>query len=715
MPDTAALPYNCWIKSLSPTGLSDATADNYGTFLRAVISACLSDSDNTARPPVARKTLSLLLAGVLVWPAVGLALGLGQLSGEAIIGESLQLEVPLTGTMDRPIDNECVSVRRTTDAIDAEYFPRDLVARVDRQSGAPKLWVLTRSAIRQPLVEFRVFVGCGYNLSHDYMVMAGPRSEAVPAVVAAPAPKAVTSSAPQQSVRPAAIDSTASAASVLAPATLGGGLPDGIAGKNFVVDKDMTLQDVARLHFPGPLRQQRFMRWVVEANPQYFAGANNLRHQKLPSGTQLVVPNGVPPRRPGDHQGNLTPLGERVDDVAASEAQPKPAPKPKAEAATGQGATKTVGNGRKDRLVVSGGSSAKSMKETIALVDQLTGMMEKQLAAQNAYNEKIQLLEANVDALGKQIKTLEDSARQRDGQWQAALQAEKTAREQEAERTWWNLLIAVAIGGLVAGGLMLATRLLFSRQRRTEDAFDDIPDAPVESPTPTKTAAAREAGPLTEFGWDDDAHPASKSAAAPAPKPAAATVPKPVPAVPAAAAPAAPKPAPTPAKSNQIDFELPTGLTPSPTASYQEVSDPATAAIELANIMTSMGLAESAAQTLVEHIRENPRESLPQWLKLLEIHRLNGNRSEFERSATELRQHFNVQPEDWSAGGAQGRTSLESYPHIRSQVIKMWRKPECAKLLRALLLDNREGTRLGFPLPVAEEILLLVAILNGSQ
>ncbi len=689
--------------------------------MRAVISACLSDSDNTVRPPVARKTLSLLLAGVLVWPAVGLALGLGQLSGEAIIGESLQLEVPLTGTMDRPIDNECVSVRRTTDSIDAEYFPRDLVARVDRQSGTPKLLVLTRSAIRQPLVEFRVFVSCGYNLSHDYMVMAAPRSEAVPAVVAAPAPKASSSSAPQQAMRPAAIDSAASAAPVSAPATLGGaGLPDGIAGRNFVLGKDMTLEDVARLHFPGPLRQQRFMRWVVEANPQYFAGARNLRRQKLLNGTQLVVPDGVPPRRPGDHQGKLTPLGERVADVAASETQPRPAPHPKAEA-TGQGATKTAGNGGKDRLVVGGGSSAKNMKEAIALVDQLTGMMEKQLDAQNTYNEKIQVLEANVDALGKQIKALEDGARQRDGQWQAALQAEKTAREQEAERAWWNLLIAVAVGGLVVGGLMLATRSLFGRQRKTEDAFDDIADTPLESPTPTKPATTPETGPLTEFGWDDDARSAPKSSAAPAAKPAAAPLPKPVPAAPATPkpAPAAPvttnRSTPTPAKSNQIDFELPTGQAASQPTNYQEVSDPATAAIELANIMTSMGLAESAAQTLVEHIRENPRESLPQWLKLLEIHRLNGNRTEFERSATELRQHFNVQPDDWSAGGAHGRTSLESYPHIRSQVVKMWRKPECAKLLRALLLDNREGTRVGFPLPVAEEILLLIAILNGSQ
>jgi hypothetical protein len=36
-------------------------------------------------------------------------------------------------------------------------------------------------------------------------------------------------------------------------------------------------------------------------------------------------------------------------------------------------------------------------------------------------------------------------------------------------------------------------------------------------------------------------------------------------------------------------------------------------------------------------------------------------------------------------------------------------------LLRALLLDNREGTRLGFPAAVAEEILLLIAIQNSGK
>lgn len=613
-------------------------------------------------------------------------------SGEAVIGESLQVEVPVTGTMDRPLDSDCVSVRRVPEGLDPEYFPRDLVARVDRQSGTPRILVATHAAVRQPLVEFRVFVACGYNLFRDYLLMAAPRRESP---VAAPAAAA----APMPTARPAPATSAAVAAPVVAAIQR---LPDGIAGRNIVLDRDMTLEQLARQHFPGPLRQQRFMRWVVEANPQYFAGTGSkLRQQRLSAGTALVVPGTVPPRRPGDHQGGVTPLGEKLESGNAGTAADASV-KPKAAAG---GATTNAG--AKDRLVVGGGSYARNLKETVALVDQLTGMMEKQLEAQTAYNEKIQQLEATVDGLGKQVKTLEAAADKREAQWRAERQAEKVEREQEAERAWWKLLAAALAGGLLGGGALLALRTFAAR--KNDDAVDEVPElaaAADPEPLPVPAAAPKHA-PLTQFGWDDDAPQAPPPAESPAiPAPAA----EPAPAS-EAAPPAASGTKPAPAATHHIDFELPTSMTAAGPESY----DPANAAIELANIMTSMGLAESAAQTLVEHIRENPRESLPQWLKLLEIHRLNGNRSEFERSATEMRQHFNVQPEEWNAAAPQGRNSLEAYPHIRSQIVKLWRRPECVTLLRALLLDNREGTRIGFPLPVAEEILLLIAIHNSSK
>lgn len=679
-----------------------------------------------SRRPATRETAPGLLAATtfvvtLLLPSPGHALGFGRLTGEAVIGEALQLELPLTGSIDRPLDAGCVSVYRPTNAIDADYFPRDLTIRVDPQAGTPRLLLTTRSAMRQPLVEFRVAISCGYNLSHDYMLMAAPRSAQPEVPITTPA--VLTASAPTAAGPTTGQLTSPETAKVALPSSGGIPLPDGIPGRDFVLRKDMSLEDVARAHFPGPLRQQRFMRWVVEANPQYFAGAKNLRRHKLRSGAQLVVPAGVPPRRPGDHQGNVTPLGERIPAASAEPRAPSPERKPEPRPSVDAIPPRASGDGSKDRLVVGGsGVTAKSFKEAMGLVDRLTGMIEQQVSAQTAYNEKIQQLETTVGDLGKQIGKLEGEARQRDAQWQAERQAEKNAREQQAERNWWQLLVAVAIGGIVGALLLQGLSMLFGRRRESVESIENIPD----DERPAEQRSPRTAGQLTEFGWDEESRAATGSTSASGNNGTRVESPRPAPT-------SAPESAPTTtagtgsraetASSHQIDFEPPAPVRPQAAAAISggletassQPSDPATAAIELANIMTSMGLTDSAAKTLVEHIRENPRESLQHWLKLLELHRLNGNRVEFERSADEMRQHFNVQADDWAAGSANGRTSLENYPHIRSHILKLWRQPECATLLQSLLMDNREGTRVGFPLPVAEEILLLIAILNSSK
>jgi hypothetical protein len=128
--------------------------------------------------------------------------------------------------------------------------------------------------------------------------------------------------------------------------------------------------------------------------------------------------------------------------------------------------------------------------------------------------------------------------------------------------------------------------------------------------------------------------------------------------------------------------------------------------LELAEIMVSMGLAQGAADALSERIRSDPRRALYHWLKLLDVYRRSDMKEEFERTAQELRQSFNVQPEDWTVQGS-GSISLEDYPHLAAQLQQLWPTPACAGFLQGLLEDNRGGTRHGFPQSVAEEILLL--------
>jgi hypothetical protein len=164
-------------------------------------------------------------------------------------------------------------------------------------------------------------------------------------------------------------------------------------------------------------------------------------------------------------------------------------------------------------------------------------------------------------------------------------------------------------------------------------------------------------------------------------------------------------PAPEPLVSFNIDLGLDS------TTSPEQNSDDA---VELAEIMTSMGLGKEAARTLVEHILQDPKRDLAPWLKALNIYRKTGQREEFEWLADHLRLHLNVQPDGWESYGDEYRSLIE-YRHLAKRLIAIWPQPECVAYLESLLRDNREGARQGFPQSVAEEIVLLMRILRDYQ
>ncbi len=135
--------------------------------------------------------------------------------------------------------------------------------------------------------------------------------------------------------------------------------------------------------------------------------------------------------------------------------------------------------------------------------------------------------------------------------------------------------------------------------------------------------------------------------------------------------------------------------------------------LQLAEIMLSMGLEQGAARALIEYIDANPRQAVYHWLKLLGIYRDGGHRKDFVETAGKLRKYFNIQATDPATAGAGAAPTLESFPRVADQVGALWSQPkECISYLQHLLEDNREGSRIGFPQSVAEELLLLIEILK---
>ncbi len=234
---------------------------------------------------------------------------------------------------------------------------------------------------------------------------------------------------------------------------------------------------------------------------------------------------------------------------------------------------------------------------------------------------------------------------------------------------------------IAAGLAVLALLGLLWRQRRQKAAGESFavtqPSLPPSSTKPTTVARKVSAG-ATPI-------PAAAPTATPISTPAGS---------PAAAAPAQPSPAAeTGENAGAVDADL---------------------SLELAEVMLSMGLTDGAAQTLTDHIRAHPRQALFHWLKLLDVYRKSGMKSDFEKSAQEIQQHFNMAPPDWEPAvhADAPPPGLESYAHIISRVQELWPRRSCAEYLNRLLEDNRGGTRTGFPQPVVEEILLLVALLK---
>ena len=154
--------------------------------------------------------------------------------------------------------------------------------------------------------------------------------------------------------------------------------------------------------------------------------------------------------------------------------------------------------------------------------------------------------------------------------------------------------------------------------------------------------------------------------------------------------------------------------------------------MELAEIMVSFGRTKGAIQALEEFLEHDPAVVLAPWLKLLEIFRMNDMRDEFEACSIRLKVHFNVSPGPWERAGEtlkgpivtidekdltietllQRMSAIVVFPHLKESIQKAWDSPEGLVNLKKLLSDTRDGSRSGFPLPIARELLALIDFLK---
>ncbi len=510
------------------------------------------------------------------------AFGLGELHNQPILGETLRLEIGLVESDKRLPDASCFELVKPA-ATDLPWLRQGSLS-VRRHGGVPLLEVRSPGPLRDPLLRVAVRVGCGYELSREYILAANP-----PAGRMAPAPA------------------------------------------EHLVAVSPTVVSPSR----RPVERKR------------------LRHHARPALVVSAAPASAALPRDPDQPLSLRMIPE---------------------------------------LFLERGDAADSERDILRLEFRMLVSLNEQANSQLEAAEKLRNMEEAFGDLQRQVGAFAQRVEQGAGAAVAPpAPPAATAAPQAPAATGGTGLSRWSLFG-VLGGVLVGLLGWFAWQRfgvrRTEpeNAFADLAEAPVARPVrPTP------AEPVPQpAGLDIELHELPASAALPF-----ETVPQ--------ASPDAPSPVSAHDATGSLD------------ATSLDEHFEASPVMELAEIMLTFGRVKGAAQALQEYIDHNPQDALQPWVRLMDVYRIAGMREEFEAVASNLNRNFNVEVQSWSgdqdgltAEGSPRARSIEDIRHVMARVEELWPTGEADAYLHQLLRDNRGGQRLGFPLPVVEDILFLI-------
>ena len=112
---------------------------------------------------------------------------------------------------------------------------------------------------------------------------------------------------------------------------------------------------------------------------------------------------------------------------------------------------------------------------------------------------------------------------------------------------------------------------------------------------------------------------------------------------------------------------------------------------------------------------ENPDSPLP-WLFLLDLYKTVNNKEKYNQLKDRFVMHFNAQIPDFETViDHKADRHLEDFPHVLEQVCQLWNDEKIIPYLESLLVDDREGKRMGFELPIYRDILMVLGIAHELE
>lgn len=313
--------------------------------------------------------------------------------------------------------------------------------------------------------------------------------------------------------------------------------------------------------------------------------------------------------------------------------------------------------------------------------------------ALNATPETMLRQQRHVEALEQRLLSLQRTGEQTQ-QNVAALQARMQALEKPARSgLGWPTILALAAGGLVLAWLLHGWGVRRGRQQASAWWSPETGQPPLNLPQDEDTHSKPH---LDDTGDDDLLGPIPPPDEADRLEPVASARSAPV-AAPVAGAPsplssAAPRPALIPPE-------------PLKAVSVEELID----LEQQAEFFIVLGQDEAAIELLESHLAGNNQEIPWPYLKLLEIYRRLGRRTDYERVQERFNAHFNGRAPTWDSDMEQGR-SLCDYPGVIERLQALWGEPARAMDVLEMSLVHLGPEADAFDLPAYRELLFLYAV-----
>jgi len=100
------------------------------------------------------------------------AIGLGELQGQSALGDSIRLDVPLLGAEKLHLDAACFRLVQPSGPGDLPWLKKATLSV--RKGTPPVLEIRSGVPLREPVLQIGVYLGCGHEVSRDYVIMASP-------------------------------------------------------------------------------------------------------------------------------------------------------------------------------------------------------------------------------------------------------------------------------------------------------------------------------------------------------------------------------------------------------------------------------------------------------------------------------------------------------------------------------------------------------------